>query len=140
MSDGTHGHGTTLTGDTAGVIGNIISMTGPNQTRDSIDKSTMDSTSKHREFMPGMIDPGELTFEINYDGTSVATANRLNTALSDATPEEWTILFAGSESSYGSWACDGFVTALGFGNSFDDKITQSVTIKFTGVPVYIDAS
>ncbi len=140
MSDGLHGHGTTLTGGTAGLIGNIISMSGPNQTRDSIDISTMDSTSKFREFIPGMIDAGEVTFEINYDGADAQTANDLDTALSQAAAETWTILFAGSEASYGSWSCSGFVTALSFGNSFEDKITQSVTIKFTGVPTYTDAT
>ncbi len=140
MSDGTHGHGTTLTGGTAGLIGNIISMSGPNQTRDSIDISTMDSANKWREFIPGMLDAGEMTFEINYDGVSEQTANDLNTALADATPETWTIVFAGSAATYGQWACSGFVTALGFGSPFDDKLTQSVTIKFTGEPTYTDAS
>ena len=140
MSDGTHGHATTLTGGTAGLIGNIISMTGPNQTRDAIDISTMDSTSKFREFIPGMIDAGEITFEINYDAVDAQTAEDLDTALSDATPETWTIVFAGVAATYGQWACSGFVTALSFGNSFDDKITQSVTIKFTGVPTYSSAT
>ena len=138
MSDGKHGHGTILAGGTAGTIGNVISMSGPNQTRDSIDISTMDSTGKWREFIPGMLDAGEMTFEVNYDAVSEQTANDLNTALADATPEEWTITFAGS--AQGTWVCTGFVTALGFGSPFDDKLTQSVTIKFTGAPVYTDAT
>lgn len=136
MSDGTHGHGSTLAGGTAGTIGNIISMGGPNQTRDSIDISTMDSSSKWREFIPGMLDAGEMTFECNYDGVSEETGNDLNTALADATPEEWTITLSDTS----TWVCTGFVTALGFGSPFDDKLTQSVTIKFTGAPVYTDVA
>ena len=67
MSDGTHGHGTTLAGATAGTVGNVTNLSN-SQTRDSIDISTMDSTSKFREFIAGMADAGELTFTINYDG------------------------------------------------------------------------
>ena len=92
MSDGTHGHGTTLAGGTTGTIGNIISVSGPDQTRDAIDISTMDSTNKWREFIPGMIDAGEVTFDINYDGSAAGNANVLAGALDDAA-ETWTITF-----------------------------------------------
>jgi len=83
MSDSVHGHGAVLSiGGTT--IGNIISITGPNQTRDSIDVSTMDSTSKWREFIPGMLDAGEVTFTCNYDGTAAGSANDLNTIKTNA--------------------------------------------------------
>jgi len=139
MSSGTHGHGTTLTGGTTGVVANVISISGPNQSRDSIDISTMDSTSKFREFMPGMLDPGEITFDVNYEGTASGEANSLNTALT-AAAETWTIVFAGTAATYGQWSCSGFITALNFSDPFDDKITQSVTIKFTGSPTFTDAT
>ncbi len=135
MSDGQHGHGTTLTGGSTGLIGNVISMSGPSQVRDSLDISTMDSTSKFREFISGMIDAGEVTFDVNYDGAAGGTANDLNTALTAAT-ETWTIAFPDTS----TWACSGFITGLGFADPFDDKITQSVTIKFTGVPTYTDVA
>ena len=85
MSDGTHGHGavltfapTTATASTT-AIGNIITIGGPDQARDGIDYSTMDSTNKWREFMGGMIDPGEVTFDVNCDGSAAGNANALNT-------------------------------------------------------------
>lgn len=137
MSDGQHGHGTVLSiGGTT--IGNIMSITGPNQTRDSLDISTMDSTSKFREFIPGMLDAGEVTIEVNYDSAAGQTANDLNDALTQ-TASTIIITFppAGATSSF---SCSGFVTALGFASPFDDKITQPVTIKFTGVPTYTDAA
>ena len=142
MSDGLHGHGTVLTvndGTSTTTVGNIISITGPNQARDPIDISTMDSTSKFREFIPGMLDAGEFTVEINYDGTAAGTANALNIQKT-ATAHTWTITLddagAGETNSY--WACSGFVTALGHAIPFDDKVTQSLTIKCTGVPTYAD--
>jgi len=135
MSDGTHGHGTTLAGATNGTIGNIISVSGPDQSRDSIDISTMDSTTKWREFIPGMLDAGEITFDVNYDGSDGGNANVLSGAIAEAT-EAWTITFPDTS----TWVASGFITGLGHAIPFDDKITQSVTIKFTGVPVYTDVA
>lgn len=135
MSDSEHGHGVTLN-DGSITVGNIISISGPNQTRDSVDVSTMDSTSSFREFVPSMLDPGEMTFECNYDGTAAGTANELNTAKT-ATAATWTVTFSGG-SATSSWACKGWITALGHAIPFDDKVTQSVTIKFTGIPTYTD--
>jgi predicted secreted protein len=135
MSDGIHGHGATL-GCGGTTVGNIISIGGPNQTRDPIDISTMDSTSKFREFIPGMIDPGEITFECNYDGTAAGTANTLNTWKTN-TANTWTVTF-NNNGTTSSWACSGFMTALGHAIPFDDKVTQSVTVKCTGVPTYTD--
>lgn len=135
-SVGTHGHETTLSGATVGDVGNIISISGPDQTRDSIDISTMDSISKAREFISGLWDAGEVTIEINYDGASGGTANDLSTAFQLGTGEVWTIAFPDTS----TWAATGFITSLGHAIPVDDKITQSFTIKFTGVPTYTDVA
>ena len=80
MSDGEHGHATKLWAtivtnpSSFTAIGNVISITGPTQTRDAIEISTMDSTSKYREFTPGMLDAGEYTFDVNYDGSDSGDA------------------------------------------------------------------
>jgi predicted secreted protein len=143
MSDGFHGHGAVLTVNDATnttTVGNIISIGGPSQARDPIDISTVDSASKFREFVPGMLDAGEVTMEINYDGTAAGTADKLNT-LKTATAMTWTVTIddaATTAQTNSSWACAGFVTALGHAIPFDDKVTQSVTIKCTGLPTYLD--
>ena len=136
MSVAKHGHGITLTGGTVGAVGNIISISGPDQSRDSIDISTMDSTSKAREFIAGLWDAGEVSVELNYDGTNVATANSLSTAFQLGTAETWTIVFPDTS----TWAASGFITSLGHAIPHDDKVTQSLTIKFTGVATFTDAA
>ena len=93
MSDATHGHGTTLTGGSSGALGNIISITGPNMVRDALDVSTMDSTNKAREFIAGMRDAGEVSVELNYDGSAAGNANVIDTAFKSGTAETWTIAF-----------------------------------------------
>jgi len=143
MSDAIGGYGTVLKvrdGTNAyTTIGNIQSIDGPNQGRNSIDVSTMESTSRFREFLPGMLDAGELTCEMNYDGTAAGTANALQTIYaSTSTALEWHIAF-NDGTTPSSFACIGHVTALGFAvPSFDDKVSQSLSVKLTGVPTYTD--
>ncbi len=133
-SSGTHGHGSSLAGGTVGDVGSIISMSVDGQTRDPIDISTMDSTNKFREFISGMADAGEITVEINYNGASGASANDLQTAYALGSAEEWTFTMPDTS----KLVVQGFITSLGIAVPFDDKITQSFTIKLTGVPVYTD--
>ena len=140
MSDGSYGHGATLSiGGTT--IGNIMTISGPNQSKDPIEISTMDSTLKFREFIPGMLDAGEITMEVNYDGVSGATANDLNNFLrSTATNLTIAINFGETTAAITNSRFNGIgmVTALGHAVPFDDKITQPITCKLTGVPTYTD--
>jgi len=130
------GFALTLAGATASTIGNIISLSGGGQTRDTIDVSDMDSTSNFRELLSGVADGGEISIELTYDGTAAGTANYLNTSYQSGTAEEWTITYTGTSST---WVCTGFITSLGIpGGDYEGKVTQSLTIKFTGVPVYTD--
>lgn len=50
----------------------VVSLTPPNQTRDSIDTTTHDSASDYREFISSLIDAGEATVLIHYDPNSDA--------------------------------------------------------------------
>lgn len=160
MSDGEHGHATKLWAtivtnpSSFTAIGNVISITGPTQTRDAIEISTMDSTSKYREFTPGMLDAGEYTFDVNYDGSDSGDATFLGgtnaaTGLlkSNNTALSYYLIFndngthntnASNVVYHSHWFCKGLMTALGHAIPFDDKITQSITIKLTGVPTYLD--
>lgn len=136
MSDGTHGHGTTLTGATSGLIGNIMSVAVDGMTRDPIDISTMDSVNKWREFIAGMLDAGEITLDINYDGSAAGIVNALNAALASGALETWTVVFPDTS----SFASSGLVTSLGINSPFDDKMTAPVTIKLSGEPTFTDVA
>ena len=141
MSAGLHGYGTALvvgTGSNTTVIGNIISLAGPNEAREVIDYSTMDSTSKFREKLDGMLDAGEGTIELNYDGSASGIADKLNT-LKTSSANTWTITFNdGGTATDSSWACVGFMTGLGYAIPFEDKVTSTLSLAFTGIPTYTD--
>jgi predicted secreted protein len=136
MSDGQHGHGSSLSiGGTT--VGNIMSVSGPSEARDPIEISTMDSATKFREFIPGMLDAGEITMEINYDGADGGTANDLDTMLR-ATNTNYSVVVTFDDTS--TFTSVGFVTALGHAIPYDDKISQSVSVKLTGVPTFTDVA
>jgi len=145
MSDSLHGHGSSVLLSTTThptnftAIGNIISIGGPELARDGLDISTMDSTSKYREFLPAMLDAGEITIEVNYDGTASGTGDFLAGKL--AATNHLVIIRFGDHTqptNESNWKCQGAITALGHALPFDDKVTQSVTIKLSGVATYTD--
>ena len=128
---GVHGHGSTI-GITANTtIGQIMSISGPDQSRDALDVSTMDSSNKWREFIPGMLDGGEVTVEVLYGTTQ---GNNLEAYFTNPA-EAWTITVPVGDTIVGS----AFMTSLGYAIPFDDKITQSFTLKYTGAVVYTGA-
>ena len=146
MSDSLHGHGSSVlisstTHPTNGTtIGNIISIGGPELARDALDVSSMDSTSKFREFLPAMLDAGEVTMEINYDGTDAGTADLLSDFLTSSVNTAIIVRFGdhSQATNESHWDCLGAITGLGTALPFDDKVTQSVTIKLTGIATYTD--
>jgi predicted secreted protein len=145
MSDGIQGHGTSLkvcantSFTTVTTIGNIISITGLEESRDAIDISTGDSTAKWREFIPGMIDAGEVTAEINYDGTAAGTADALATLFTNAA-QYWRITFDDNTTASNCSRIDfsAFLTGIGHAIPFDDKVTQTITLKASGAATYTD--
>ncbi len=135
MSDGTLGHGTTVSGATAGTIGSI-SQVGQGGDRDVVEISSMESTNKAKEYIAGMYDEGPIDLTLNYDGSAAGVANSIETAYKAGTVEVWTITYADGSTDVGS----GFISSRGKAVPFDDKIEQTITIQATGVWVYTDVA
>jgi len=147
MSTGIHGYGAVLKLGTAGAaysncttIGNISSISGPNQSRDSIDISTLASTSITKEFIPGMVDPGEITMEVNYNETDALVLTGTTVGINNHYPIAFALAFPDAvftaATSVSSFIGSGFITALGHALDTGSKISQSVTLKLTGPLTY----
>jgi hypothetical protein len=148
MSTGIHGYGAVLKLGTDGVssnatsVANITSISGPNMTRDSVDISTLTSASITKEFVPGLIDPGEITLEINYNetdaalltGTTVGINNHYPIYIAMNFPDATATAASGTVGS--SFEGMGFITSLGHALDTGSKISQSCTIKLTGALTY----
>ena len=57
---------TTPGGSTYTAIGEVTSITPPNESVDVIDVTHMDSPNRTREFIQGLIDPGDASAEVNW--------------------------------------------------------------------------
>ena len=112
--------GTGLAVTFSGVTYPILSMDGPNLTRASIEASKMATTSYH-DFLPGsLVDPGDLTLEVEYDGNLPLTA--LAAAAS-------TMIINYSSTGYAT--CTAFMTGFSPSIPLEDKMTATCSFKVT---------
>ena len=132
MADGISGYGTTLSGATTGVIGNIRSLSLGGITADDIEVTTNDSTNSWKEFIAGLKDAGDLTLDLIYE--KVDTNTILNAL--GSTVEVWTITLPDDS----VFTISGYINNLGVEMPMGDAITSSMTLKLTGEPTFVDSS
>jgi hypothetical protein len=80
-------------------------------------------------FLPGLINPGELTFTLRYNR---ADAQIINEFLTTRRTVTWRVVTLSAD----LWQNSGFVTLQGEEIPEDNVINQNVTIKFTGISTY----
>ena len=124
------GFTTTIASSTSGTIASVRSISGPNASGDSVDTTTLDSTSRYRTFIGALVDGGEVTFDLIYD-TEEPSHQTLAQFLSSQDTKSWTITYP---STFTAQTFSGHVTGLGAETPLDDVITQPVTIKVSGTP------
>lgn len=111
-------------------VGHITTIGGPNMTASTIDVTDHDST--WMEYVSGMKDGGEVTFDVNFMNTAGQEAVR--DALGGASTA-YTISFPGA----GSVDFSAIVTAFGMNaGGVNDKLSASVTLKVTGAVAWTD--
>jgi len=119
--------GTTLTGAAAGSIGNVVSISGPALSLDTVDVTSHDSTGAWEEHVPTILRSGEVTLELNYDPTEHPGAGGLLLQLTTRDIDSWTI-----GGPMGAWSFDGYVTGFEPSAPHDGKLSATATIKVTG--------
>ena len=114
-------------------IGQLTNISGPSVAADSIDVTSHDSTGGHRQFVAGVIDGGDLSFEGNLltaaagDELMDLAEIRDNVCFYDKFPTAagstgWAWLFAGAVNSFETQA------------PHDGKIGFTASVKLTGQP------
>ncbi|WP_254510420.1 phage tail tube protein [Anatilimnocola floriformis] len=110
------------------VTAQVLSISGPAFSLSAIDATNLASTWK--EYVPGIHDIGELTFEIQYNAGETTHAG-LTTAHIAKTVSTWTLTF--TDTGAATWAFSGFITGFEPGGMEEDGIvTASVTVQGTG--------
>lgn len=111
-------------------LAEVFSITPPSETIDIIDATHMASPSRRREFIPGLVDTGDTSFELNFvPGGSAETA--LDAEIGKTTTTNFRITFPDGSSGSATWIFAGFVTGFEPSVPNEDKMTATVTIKVT---------
>lgn len=106
-------------------IGEQIDVTPPGVSVDSIDASHEGSASAHREFIPGLADAGEISFELHYVPTGTAEEQLYD--MLRTTQLCRSVFPSGAYASYSA-----FITSMEPETPIDDKMVMAVTMKVTG--------
>lgn len=123
--------GTTPT-PTFTTIFEALSISGPGMTADVIDVTSHSSTGGFREFIGGLKDGGEITFDVNLDPTN-ATHNDtvgLRRLLLDGTVRAYQMHYTDTAASTDTF--NGVVVGFEVSAPVDAQLMASMTIKITG--------
>ncbi len=109
----------------------IISITPPNFSLDQVDVTHMTSPSRNREFISGLNDPGECSFDMNFVPGSTSD-DRLFELLNLPTGASRRRNCRVSYPNGVTWTFSGELTGYEPTVPVDDKMTATVTFKVSG--------
>ena len=127
------GKGTILDWDGATIL-ELTSVSGPTESMSPIDVTNHDSADAFREFISGILDGGEISFEGNFIKGDSTGQIAMHTDFQAGSKKTWIIKMPGWAGGVPQATGSGFVTAFSMSYPYDDKITISGTIKVTGKP------
>lgn len=135
------GNGGTPT-ETFTPIAQLKSIDGPSLDTDDIDVTTHDGSDGFHEYIPGLKEGGELSFDINFipdNAGHSAASGVLSKYLEDGQSKihNFAIRFPDASSASGiRWIFPGYVKGFGITAPVDDVLGASVTIKVSGRPTF----
>ena len=138
MSSGVSGKGTLLDWDSASIL-ELTSISGPTESMSPIDLTNHDSASAYREFVSGILDGGEISFEGNFIKGDTTGQIAMHTDFQAGSTKAWIIKHPGWGGGTPQISGNGMITALSMSFPFEDKITFTGTIKVTGKPTLAPA-
>ena len=132
MSNAAIGYGTTIAistngGTTFTDVAEVFSITPPSDTVDTVDVTHMASPNATREFVLGLRDPGEASFEMNFVPGSAA-----DTLLQTIRDSRQTVSCRITFPNDATWTFSGILTGYEPEVPVDDRMTATVTFKVTG--------
>lgn len=130
MSTGTFGNGAAL-GMGGTTISELTSIGLPGFSSDDIDVTTHNDTDKIRQYVKGLTDPGEISFEgnMNYTDYSNAFIQAVTTSMFTAT------ITIPTTPSVTVLQFQAYVKGLEGTAPHDDKVEMSGTLKVSGMPI-----
>lgn len=130
MSAGVFGNGSTFKLG-SNTISELTSIGLPGMSADDIDITTHNDSDRVRQFIKGLIDPGEIAIEGNMDYTEYAN---LYASMTTTSVESITITLPTSP-SVTKFEANGYLKSLEGSSPHDEKIDMSGSVKISGKPV-----
>ena len=116
------GTGTTISFE-SGFLAEILDVTPPGMSRESIATSHMGTADNAHTFTPAkLVDYGELSVDIGFDPSA-------EPPITDAASA---IVITFPDSTASTWTFNGFMTGYEAADPLEDRMTASCTIKVTG--------
>jgi len=131
-TEGSIGHGATFTWH-AQLIGELTRIGAVDLTVGKVDATTLGTSDYYKEYVPGLIDPGDLEIEGLWDPDDVGQA-LIFTDLHLRATQTWLITFPAGVSS-ATCTGSGFLSKFTFGEATPEGlVTFSATIVVTAKP------
>lgn len=116
-------------------IGEVVSISPPELTREAVETTHLESTNRIREFVAGMRDLGEVSVTLNLDAGD-ATVSSLLADYADDDPGYYKIIFPDTT----EWGFAALLTSFAPGDVSEGKMEVVVTFKPTGSQSFITFS
>ncbi|MBY6113294.1 hypothetical protein KUW09_04855 [Mameliella alba] len=111
-------------------VGEILNVSPPSLSRDTVDATHSKSPNRFREFIAGLRDGGEVSVEIQFDPGSTTAAAAIADLETD-TAIDYKIVFPDTS----EWDFSALCTGIETDAPIDDKMVATFTYKVTGRPV-----
>jgi predicted secreted protein len=108
-------------------VGEVINITGPSMSRETIEVTSLASMGGYREFIAGFRDPGTVTFTMNFTRSDYDT---MKTDFESDTEVDYELILPDDDVT--SLEFTGLVTELPLNLDPGSQITCNITIKVTG--------
>lgn len=132
MTDALGAYGTTLTWN-GNVIAEVRNISGPKITIDTKDVTSHSSADAHKEFIPTLVDGGEVSIEALFIPGDTDGQKAFITDAQARTSR--TAIITLPTAAGATWTFTGIVTSLDFTHPAPDELGFTATIKVTGKPV-----
>lgn len=140
MTDALIGAGATFSrGDAASpevftAVAEVMSIGGPALSVGSVEATHLTSPNKWKEFIPGMVDGGEVTLELNFLPANATHKDASGGLLNDMrTRHQGNYKISFPDSPATEWTFPAFVTGFEVTTpTGDEKLAASVTLKISG--------
>lgn len=130
MTQALSAYGTTLVWNSLPLL-ELTSISGPSQTRDTIDVTSHDSSDKFREFIAGPASGGEVSVEGNLIiEDELGQINFYEDLQAGTKRSAWVVLPDGAAMSF-----EAIPTSFSPSSPYEDKISVSMGMQITGKPV-----